>query len=90
MHEARKISANSLFGQKELSQGNKIQTVGPSLQAAGSGVVCFGLARAARVNANETRKITANFSFGQKELSQGNKMQDTGPGMVCFRLDCIA
>ena len=46
MHEAREIRANFWFGQKEMSQGNEIQIVGPSLQAAGRGVVCFGLMRA--------------------------------------------
>ena len=46
--EARRISANFSFGQKELSQGDEIRTEGPSLPAAGSGMVCFGLSRAQR------------------------------------------
>ena len=35
-HEARKISANFSFGQKELSQGDEMHD-------AGSGMVCFRL-----------------------------------------------
>ena len=48
-HEARKIRTNFLFWQKELSQGDEIWTVGPSLQATLSGVVYFGLVCAQRV-----------------------------------------
>ena len=66
----RKIRTNFFFGQKELSQDNKVQTVGLSLQAAGSGVVCFGIVRAI---AHEARKISANFLFGQRELLQGDE-----------------
>ena len=55
--EARKISANLLFGQKELSQGDEIRAEGPSLQVAVTGVVCFGLAHAVCVIAREARKF---------------------------------
>ena len=48
VHEARKIRTNFLFWQKELSQGDEIWTVGLSLQATVSGVVCFGLMRTQR------------------------------------------
>ena len=74
-------------------QGDEIRTEGPSLQATGSGVVCFELARAASIIAHKARKIRANFWVGQKEFLQGDKVQTVGPslqaadgGVVCFRL----